>query len=56
MKNQKNHSQLKDQEKSPERTMKQTSFNKHQLQKGGNEDTEGIRKAINRNADYCKKK
>ena len=40
----KNHSQLKDQEKSPKRTMKQTSFNKHQLQKGGNENTEGIKK------------
>ena len=52
MKKQRNHSQIKDQENSPKRTMFQ--YNRLQVQKGGNKDTER-RKAIDRNASYCEK-
>ena len=57
MKKQRNHSQLKDQENSPEGTNNVTdlfSLIETKFKKGGKENSEGI-KAIDRNADYCKK-
>ena len=37
--------------------MKQTTpGHQPQVQKGGNKNTERLRRAINRNADYCKNK
>ena len=39
-----NHSQLKDQENSPEGTNRLLESNIYQVLKGGNENTEGIKK------------
>ena len=44
MKKQKSHSQLKDQENSPEGTDRLLESNIYQVLKGGNENTEGIKK------------
>ena len=59
MKKQRNYSQLKEQEKSPERTneeielipLPEPEFKKNVLIKM----LTGLRKSINRNADHCKK-
>ena len=58
MKKQRNHSQLKDQENSPERTMRQTdlfSLIDTDFKKEIMKILKELRNAIDRNAEYCKK-
>ena len=58
MKNQRNDSQLKDQENSPERTNNETdicSLSDPRFKKEVMKILKGLRKVINRNAHYCKK-
>ena len=55
---QRNHSQLKDQENSPERANKETdlfSLMDTKFKKEIMKMLKELRKAIHRNADYCKK-
>ena len=59
MKKQMNHSQLKDQENSPERTKNETdhfSLTDTDFKKEIMKILKALRKAINRNGEYCKKK
>ena len=58
MKKQRNHSQLKDQENSPERTNNETDFFSlidSEFKKEVIKILKGLRKPISRNADYYKK-
>ena len=58
MKKQKNHSQLKDQENSPEGTNNETdlfSLTDIKFKKSVMKILKALRKATDRNADYCKK-
>ena len=58
MKKQKNHSQLKDQENSPEETNNETdlfSLTDTNFKMEVMKILKELRKAIHRNADYCKK-
>ena len=57
-KKQRNHSQLKDKENCPERTNSETdlfTLIDIKLKKEIRKILNGLRKAINRNANYCKK-
>ena len=58
MQNLRNHSQLKDQENSPERTVKffVSLSTRPRVQKGGSTNAKGIKKGINKNADPYDKK
>ena len=58
MKNERNHSQIKDQENSPERTNNETdlfSLIDTEFKKEILKILKELRRAIDRNADYCKK-
>ena len=55
IKKQRSHSQLKDQENSPERTMKQISLTDTKFKKEIMKILKELRRTIDRNADYCKK-
>ena len=58
MKKQRNHSQLKDQENSPEGTNNETdlfSLIDTEFKKEAMKILKKLRKAIDKNADYCKK-
>ena len=58
MKKQRNYSQLKEQEKSPERTNEEIeliTLPEPEFKKSVNKMLTGLRKSINRNADHCNK-
>ena len=56
MKKHGNHSQLKEQENFPERKNNEINLSGLlHVQKAGNNNAEGIQKAIDRNADHCNK-